>query len=424
MSDIKWAFISTAMASLVHFILRTIIGRELGSDGLGVYTLAFTIYLLGMQFAAFGIGSALTKYVAEFLEDRLTIDKYISSGLTSSIITGTAMGLVLFLLAPHLANSIFHTPEMEGMIKLISICFPFIAIQKAVLGTLNGFRKMRRLAFLNIVQNVSVVLISAVLVLSFDMSVMGAIIGLVVPTMIVGLLSPILIRNHIAFASLWNGPALRATTVFGFYIVLGNSIGFLNTQMDNLFIGYYLDPSEVGIYAVAVLLAQTMTLIPTAIQYVTAPMTATLYGKGDVKGVRRLFFSTLKKSLIMSAVSASILAVASPYIITLVFTDVYSTSYVPLLILLVGYAISASYGAVGATLASIGMVKVSFRIHAMCALFNILLNIMLIPILGIVGAALSTAGTMIANFIITVSIVKNYLSRGSKNECKSDSAGP
>ena len=418
MSDIKWAFISTATASLAHFILRTIIGRELGSDGLGIYTLAFTVYLLGMQFAAFGIGSALTKYVAEFLEDRQTVDGYVSSGLTSSIVTGTAMGIVLFLFAPYLANSIFHTPEMEGMIKLISICYPFIAIQKAVLGTLNGFRKMRHLAFLNIAQNVSVVLISVILVLSFDMGVMGAIMGLVVPTVIIGLLSPILIRDCIVFDSLWNKPALRATTAFGFYIVLGNSIGFLNTQIDNLFIGYYLSPSEVGIYATAVLFAQTLTLIPTAVQHVTAPMTAALHGKGDTDGVRQLFHSTLKKSLIISTISAIAIATAGPYIINIIFTDAFSSSYVPLLILLVGYAFSSTYGAVGATLSSIGKVKVSFRIHAICALFNIVLNTLLIPIFGIVGAALSTTGTMVANFTITISIVRRLLRNGSKGESK------
>lgn len=413
MGDIKWSFVSIATASLAHFILRTIIGRELGSDGLGVYTLAFTIYLLGMQFAAFGIGSALTKHVAEFLEDRHTITNYVSSGLTSSIITGAAMGVVLFLIAPYIATSVFHTPELEGMIKLISVCYPFIAIQKAVLGTLNGFRKMRRFAFLNLAQNISVVVLTVVLVLSFDMNVMGGIIGLVVPTVVVGLLSPVLIRDHIALdSSLWNGPALHATTLFGLYVVLGSSVGFLNTQIDNFFIGYYLNPSEVGIYAVAIMLVQTLTLVPTAIQQVTTPMIATLYGRGDVSEVRRLFYYTLKKSLSISFISAIAIAVAAPYMIAVIFTDAYSSSYTPLVILLVGYAVGASYGAIGGTLSSIGKVKIPFRISSLCAILNILLNVVLVPTIGINGAALATSATMIANFTITVWIVRGYLGSG------------
>lgn len=408
--DIKWAFISTVTASLAHFILRTIIGRELGSDGLGIYTLAFTIYLLGMQFAAFGIGPALTRYIAEHLGDRQTINSYVSSGLTGSIITGTAMGVILFLLSPYLADNVFHTPELEIMIRLISFCFPFIAVQKAVLGTLNGLRRMRHFAFLNIMQNGAVVIISIVLVLLFDLGEMGAVIGLVIPTIASSILCPILIRDCISLnKSMWDMPALRATTAFGFYVVLSNSIGFLNTQIDSILIGYYLNPSDVGIYAVAVLLAQTLTLIPTAVQQVTAPITANLYGKGDVQGVWRLFHSTLKKSLTISAITAIVVAVTAPYIIDIIFTEAYALSYTPLLVLLVGYAIGASYGAVGATLSSIGKVKVAFRISAICATFNILLNMLLIPAIGIIGAAIATAGTMILNFLMTVWIARNFL---------------
>ena len=408
--DVQWAFISIVTASLAHFILRIILGRELGPDGLGVYTLAFTIYLFGMQFAAFGIGSALTKYVAEFLDDRATIRNYVSSGMTSSIITGTLMGVVLFLLAPYIAISFFHVPELEGMIQLTALCYPFIAVQKAVNGTLNGFRRMHLYAFLNIVQNVTVVAASIALVLLFEMGVMGAVIGFVGPTILVSALSPILIRDCIGFgSSFWDTAALRATTVFGFYVVLGNSIAFLNTQVDSILIGYYLNPTEVGIYAVAVLLAQTLTLIPGAVQGVTAPATATLYGKGDIEGVRRLYYSTLKKSLLISVGSAVLIAALGPYIIALLFTEEYLVSYVPLLILLLGYTVDASFAAVGATLSSIGKVHIPFRISTVCGVLNVILNILLIPILGIRGAALATAATMIMSFGITVKIIHHYI---------------
>ncbi len=410
MVDVQWAFLSIATASLAHFILRIVLGRELGPDGLGVYTLAFTIYLFGMQFAAFGIGSALTKYVAEFLDDRITIRNYVSSGMTSSIITGGLMGVVLFLLAPYIAVSFFHVPELEPLVQLTALCYPFIAIQKAVLGTLNGFRRMHLYALLNIVQNVTVVVGSVALVLLLDMGVMGAVIGFVGPTILVSALCPVLIRDCIGLdASLWDTAALRATTVFGFYVVLGNSIGFLNTQVDSILIGYYMNPTEVGIYAVAVLLAQTLTLIPSAVQRVTAPATATLYGKGDIEGVRKLFYSTLKKSFLISVGSATLIAVFGPYIIALLFTEEYLMSYVPLLILLLGYAIDASFGAVGATLSSIGKVHIPFRISAVCGVLNVILNILLIPIFGISGAALATAATMITNFGITVKIIRHFL---------------
>lgn len=410
MIDVQWAFISIVTASLAHFILRIVLGRELGPEGLGIYTLAFTIYLFGMQFAAFGIGSALTKYVAEFLDDRVAIRNYVSSGMTSSIITGALMGFVLFLFAPYVAISFFHIPELEPLVQLTALCYPFIAVQKAVLGTLNGFRKMHLYALLNIIQNVTVVAASIALVLLFEMGVMGAVIGFVGPTVLVSALCPILIRDCMGFgASLWNIPALRATTVFGFYVVLGNSIGFLNTQIDSILIGYYMNPTEVGIYAVAVLLAQTLTLIPSAVQRVTAPATATLYGKGDIEGVRNVVFSTMKKSFLISVGIAVTIAIFGQHFITTFFTEEFLSSYIPLLILLLGHTIFAPFMAVGATLSSIGKVHIPFRISAVCGVLNVVLNILLIPYLGINGAAIATTVSLVVNFGLSTCIISKYL---------------
>jgi O-antigen/teichoic acid export membrane protein len=411
MVDIQWSFISLFTASFVNFVLRIIIGRELGPAGLGVYTLVFVIYLLGMQFAAFGVTSALTKYVAEFIDDHNTVKKYVSSGMTSSIISGTLMAIVLYLFAPYLANSFFKIPEMEGFLELIALCLPFIAIQKAVLGTLNGFRKMHLYALVNIAQYVSVVCLSIVLVIVFNMGVFGAVIGLVVPTIIVGILSPLLIKTHLGCDnSFWDMSALRATTIFGFFVVLSNSIGYLATQIDSILIGHYLDPTAVGIYAVAILLVQALTLVPNAIQCVTYPAMATLYGKGDVVGVRHIFYSTLKKSFLLTSGVAVLLAICAPFIITLLFGQQFLGAYIPLLILLIGYTVDSSFSAVGTTLGSIGKVHIVFRIQAICVVLNIILNILLIPLLGIAGAALATSIMLIVDFLITTALINRYLS--------------
>ena len=413
--DVQWALISIATASLAHFVLRIVLGREFGPEGLGVYTLAFTIYLLGTQFAAFAIDAALTKYVAEFLEDQAVISKYVSSGMIFSIIIGTIMGVVLLLLAPFISISFFQVPELESLIQLIALSYPFIAIQKTVLGTLNGFRKMHLYAFLNIIQNATVVATSITLVLLFKGGLMGAVIGLIGPTILIGTLCPFLIRNYVQLkASLWDTPALHAITVFGFYVVLGNSVSFLNAQVGGIMIGYYLNPNEVGIYAVAVLLAQPLTLIPGAVQRVTAPMTATLYGRGDIEGIWKMISSAMKRTFLISVAIALLIMVFGNSLITLLFTIEFLRAYVPLLILLAGQVIFAPFMAIGSTLASIGKVHISFRIHLVCGILNVMLNVLLIPYIGVVGAALSATITDVVSFIIHIHVIQKLLYDGSR----------
>jgi len=411
MIDVQWAFISIIVASLAHFILRIVLGKELGVEGLGVYTLAFTIYLFGVQFSGFGIGSALTKYVSEFIEDREIIPSYVSSGMASSIVTGVIMGIALFLLAPYIAISFFNTPELEVLIQLTAFCFPFIAVQKAVLGTLNGYRKMIFFAFLNILQNVGIVVLSVIIVINLGLGVLGAVIGFVIPTVLLGIFSPYLIRDDIKIRllALWNSPAVRETTIFGFYVVLGNSISYVNAQISTILIGFYLNPIEVGIYAVAILFAQTITLIPSAVQRVTAPATANLYGRGDIEGVRKIIFTAMKKSFLISVCIAGLIAIFGQFLIIVFFSPQFLSAYIPLLILLLGYTVFAPFMAVGTTLASIGKVHVPFRVNGICAVLNIVLNIILIPFVGIIGAAIATTIANIVNFGINMVLIKRYI---------------
>ena len=120
--DIHWSFISLATASLSHLLLRIILGRTLGPSGLGVYTLVFTIYLFGMQFAGFGIGSGLSKYVAEFRDENHKVKEYILSGFYGSLINGFIITILLYLLSNFIAVSIFHNSEMGKLIKITALC--------------------------------------------------------------------------------------------------------------------------------------------------------------------------------------------------------------------------------------------------------------------------------------------------------------
>jgi len=286
MQDVQWAFISLAISSLVHFLLRVVLGRELGASGLGLYTLVFTIYMFGMQFAAFGIGAALTKYVAEHNENVKKIREFVSSGLIGSFSSGLIMGVLVYLFSNVIAINIFHSPEMVHLLKMTAVCFPFIALQKTALGTLNGLRKMNCFALVNIIQNFSVFALSIILVILFKMNVTGAVLGFVVPTIFVSLFSLYFIKDFFEVPSKLFDTVSRELSWFGFYVVLTNSVGLILVQIGSLLIGYFMDETEVGYYAVAVVLVQGITLLPGAIQRVTTPAIATYHGKGEYESIR------------------------------------------------------------------------------------------------------------------------------------------
>jgi len=409
MQDVQWAFISLAISSLVHFLLRVVLGRELGASGLGLYTLVFTIYMFGMQFAAFGIGAALTKYVAEHNENGKKIREFVSSGLIGSFSSGLIMGVLVYLFSNVIAINIFHSPEMVHLLKMTAVCFPFIALQKTALGTLNGLRKMNCFALVNIIQNFSVFALSIILVILFKMNVTGAVLGFVVPTIFVSLFSLYFIKDFFEVPSKLFDTVSRELSWFGFYVVLTNSVGLILVQIGSLLIGYFMDETEVGYYAVAVVLVQGITLLPGAIQRVTTPAIATYHGKGEYESIRELIKKVMLKTFLVTVFLSVLLVIFGKFLIIFLFTEEFLPAYIPLLILLIGYTIYAFTISVGGALSSIGKVNIAFRIDALCALINIILNILLIPKFGIVGAASATSISLIITVAMVLAFLKRYI---------------
>jgi len=407
--DVQWSFLSLATSSLANLLLRMVLGKDLGPSGLGTYTLVFTIYLFGMQFAAFGFGAALTNYIATYKNEIYKTKEYISSGVIGSIISGTIIGILLYSSSEFISTNFFHIPEMVALLKITAICFPFIAIQKATTGTLNGFRKMNYFAMVNIFQNTCIFLISVFLVLFLKMGVRGAVIGFVVPTIVIGVFSLLFIRKSFFLPSkAVLSRVLKEITWFGFYVVLANSVGMINTQIDSLLVGRFMSETDVGYYATAVIIMQGITLLPSAVQTVTTPAMATYYGNREYSNIKKLVKSTMLKIFVIELIFLIFLTLFGKYIIMILFSEEFAPAYVPMLILSIGYILYAPWMSVGTIFACIGKVNLSFKLNGLCAILNTTLNLLFIPKFGLIGAASATTLSLIITFVINLHYIKKY----------------
>ncbi len=412
--NIQWSLLSLTTSSFAHLILRLMLSKELGASGLGLYTLVFTVYMFGIQFAGFGIGLALTKYIAEYHDSLPKIKEFVTSGILGSLISGSVMGILLYLFASIISNQLFHNPQMTSLLRLTAFCFPLIAMQKAVIGTLNGLKEMKWYAIVNISQNVLVMVASFVLVILLKMEVRGAVLGFVIPTIFIGFLSLILTRDFFIRPTKLLNTVFRDISGFGFYVVLANSIGMINTQVDSLMIGYFMDEASVGYYAIAIIFVQGVLLLPQAVQSVTTPSIAAYYGKGRFYHIQQLVKKTMFNVFAIVTCISLVLAIFGKFLISLLFTEEFLPAYLPMLILLIGHSIYATYTSIGGCLSSIGKVQIVFRIDAICAGINILLNFTLIPKFGLIGAASATTISLILISAIKFYYVRRY-STGDKN---------
>lgn len=397
--DVGFSLASLGVSAAIHFILRTFLARYLGATDLGLYTLCFTVYSFFMLVSVLALNAALTRYVAQFKEDVTRTHLLVSSGVVTTGMIGLFTGLALFALSNSIAR-IFDMPELGGLLRIIALALPFITLQKAVLGFLRGMRRMPLFAFINICQSALTIVLTVALVL-LGYGVSGAVVALVLPIILVSLFSLFSIRKTLVKpATQQYLAAAKMLLVFGAYAALGNSIDMVRTYTDSVMIGYFMNATEVGYYAVAVMLSQAISLAPSAVQTVTTPMISTYHGRGEIDRIDNLINRIMKYTAIFLIPICFMAGFLGREIIWLFFGKSFILVTLPLQILLIGSVCDGIFNSVGATLSSTGHPDILFKLSGTSALVNVVLNILLIPRLGITGAAIATSTSMVVGVLL------------------------
>jgi stage V sporulation protein B len=412
--DVGLSFASLAISSLVHFLLRIFLARYLGPADLGQYTLAYTFYSFGVLLSAFGIGGGVGKYVAENKEDALALPtmrkgRLLLVGVVSSFVIGCMMWLILHFSSPWIAERFFRMPDLSSLLQIVALAFPFIALEKATLGFLNGMRRMGLYAFVNVAQNVLILALTVALAL-LGYGLEGAVVALVVPIVLLSLFSVVALQRQMNRPTRAQSARIfRILLRFGVFVVMGNGMYMLFYNVDKILLGRFIDDVAVGIYGTAAILSGLVTLIPSALQLVTGPTIASYWGRGESDNIRTLVNRTMKYAamLILPLSLAGILL--SRDLITLIFGEDYVSATVPLQILLAAFGFGGIFTSVGTALAMTRWVHMGFVLGAAQVVANLVLGIVLIPHLGMSGAAVATAASLAFGALLSLYFMQRFI---------------
>lgn len=406
--DVGFSFTSLAVMALVGFILRIFLARYLGAGDLGLYTLTYSVYSIGILLSAFGIGQALTKYAAEFREDTPRTNLLVSSGVITVPALGCAVGLIIYVSSSPIA-SLFDMPELAGLLRILAFTLPFVALQLVVLGFLNGLRRMRLFAFINIARSALTIILTVALVL-LGYGLVGAMVALLSSTIVVSLFALFSIRKSLVRPRLGQyAPAIKMLLVFGGYLVLTGSITLIQLYTDNFMVGYFMTKTDVGYYSVAVTLFMAMHLLPRAVSMIANPTMSTYWGRGEVDKIEDLVNRIMKYTASLLIPVGFLLAFLSQPIITLIFGKDFAPAILPFQILLIRAVFGGIITSVGTALSSTTYINMLFKLSGIAAVTNIIFNLLLIPRWGINGAASATVLTSFVDILLTVYFMQRLI---------------
>jgi O-antigen/teichoic acid export membrane protein len=306
---------------------------------------------------------------------------------------------------------VWHPLFLKGMTsRMAALVLSSIPVSIAVsylMSTLAGFERFRLRAGLALLNQVVGLVGVLALVLRFGRSPELAVLGYQLGLLFSAAVTVFLLKDFLR-----GGLNLRVAREKLYSVVnlafrgqLGNLATFFNYRLDVFIVNYFLDSAQVGLYAVGVLVAEALWQIPNAASLALLPRTARTLNEGAAEFTCFL----LRQVLLVELVSGIALALLSPLLIPLVFGTRFSPSIAVIWWLLPGVIALSLAKVICADLAARGKPEFSSIFAFVSLIVTVVLDLVLIPRMGINGASLASSAAYIVDAALLAIALKQQL---------------
>lgn len=379
-------------------LLGIFLARLLGAEEYGLFAFAYSVIYLLLLPTKLGLDSAATKFIAEYAArgDYAKFKGYLLRSSQVLLLTGglTAAGLILII---ALGSVI---PEEKRWLLLASL--PTLLLLSHLHRDQFVLIGLSRSELSSIPEGVVRAAVLIVLTLPFallaggDISAETALFLNGAAVLAALYCSRVLVRRYCRSFRLCEAiPSFetRRWIRTGSFHLMISCAHVILTQTDLFMLGVYLEGEAVGYYAVANQVSTLLLFFSLAINPVLSPRMAAAHTTGDtgalLKAVR---YGTNMIFFLSYPVLLAMLIFASPLLI-LLFGPSYSAAVPILVVLLMAQFAKVLSSPVGNFMTMTGREHTASFVIGGAALLNILLNLILIPRFGALGAATSTAVT-------------------------------
>jgi O-antigen/teichoic acid export membrane protein len=185
----------------------------------------------------------------------------------------------------------------------------------------------------------------------------------------------------------------------------GNVAAFFNYRLDVFVVNYFLDATHVGLYSLGVATSEVLWQIPAAAAVALFPRTARTVDEGATEFTCKI----LRQVLLISCSTGALLAIASPIAVPLIFGARFSSSVAVIWWILPGTIALALAKIASSDLAARHKTGYASVFGAVALVVTIGFDFLLIPRIGINGAAIASSAAYLANTALLLGAVKREL---------------
>jgi len=386
-------FVSNVLIFVVAVVSTFAVSKLLGAEGKGIVTLANTVISICTIFFGMGIGAANVYFIGRH---RDKLNEVISGNIILSAATFAIMAL-LFVINNYAGLDFLFKNLSAQIIILTIVSVPFLNLKGAFIGIIQGQTDFKKYNLMNILDTV-VTFGYLLLVLIF----MNSAFWIVFSTCISGFTMLVILVYTIykgkKFRFVYDRHLVKHMFFYGNKVQIGNAVQFLNYRLDTLIINMFLGAAQVGIYSVAVALAETMWKVSSSVSTVILPVTA---GSSDPKQLAKFISKVSRVTVFILFIGSIPLMIISGPVMGYLGRD-FTEGFIPLALLIPGILVFSMCSVLASYFAGIGKIEKNITASAAACIITVILDLILIPLMGIKGASVATSLSYFTATAITV----------------------
>ena len=407
-------FIGTIIGMLLGFVGRVILVRYITQTEYGIYSLALVIISIFATISTLGLSEGATRYIAYFRgkNEEGKVRGIISSSIKIAFVASILLAVISFFISDFISTSIFHAPALSTPLKIFSIAIPFTVLINVFIAIFRGFDRADAQVYFNNILRPVLYLLFLIAVVLFGLSFLGVVYAYVLSiavtcvVFVIYLMKkyPLSIRN----GSTVTNPMTKELLIFSVPLLAVSMLMMVMSWTDTLMLGYFKTPDVVGVYNAALPLASLLSMITVSVSFIYVPIISQLYSKNQIEEVRRSYAILTKWCFMGGLPLFFVLFLFPDVVLNLLFGSRYVGAAVALQFLAFGFFLNASIGFAYSTLVVLGKSKFLMWTFVISAIINIILNMVLIPPMGIIGASIASALSVIVGKILNTIKLYNF----------------
>ncbi|MDG1877236.1 MAG: polysaccharide biosynthesis C-terminal domain-containing protein [Acidimicrobiales bacterium] len=388
-------YVAMAVAGASGLILNIVVASAEGADGLGLFSQLYVAFVIAAQPATAGLHYATLRWVA--ISKPEASHAITGQALRAVIPIASAVTITFAFVAPVLAT-LANSDGLETALRLAAAGLVFHAVNKVLMAHANGRQHMTTFAVMQALRVVFLVAaVAAILLFAED----PARLGLAFP-LAEGALTLVLGATTVRARGVdqtRNGvPAIKTLLAFGLRSLGGGLVQELNARVDVVVLSVLVSDTEVGIYTLAATAIEGAFQLLIVLRNNINPALANALSTGDLPTVEELAHRYRRRILVVTIALWLAVALAfRPLVGAVGLSSDFEAAWGPLLILATGLGAVSLLLPFDQIFLLGGHPTLQTMVVFGVVVANIGLNVILVPWIGVEGAALSTA----AAFLLT-----------------------